>query len=629
MAENPAESSKAAKSFHFVPADGPSSHARQRGKPAAQEYAKEARRHVMRHIGHAKRNGRPPKRRTYERYELHWAGGEQVDSDAVALPVLDAPNLGDLAAGAAQYLDLDDGQVVARSDPHLPDLARSLGSGRLDPFLAYPFALSQQALRLLDYMLDPRVVILRSFRVTWYPLLGLGDAAVFNQCLSNTCSGIGKLLDIPSLFEDEANRYHAAALESVNSRINDPRHVGDDGILASVIGFAFHTEQTRRASSWSMHIRGLQGIVEARGGIDTGKLHASFRSTRNLVRTVTEEGLIGPAYGFQGTLIVPAFEIEFTEIHWHTVYGTQQHVAARFQDRERILLAGDAAHTHSSGSAQGMNTGMHDVSHLSWRLAGVLKGWYKPEVLATYTLEWHASATQLINTDKLISALISNKKPESMKDREEDCTELLDEVMQSQSSFSNGLGIAYAPNLLSNVYRNGKTRQPIRLFEVTKYNAKFRIIVFAGVASSTRPQLQALRIAVDDGATRFQHAVEFLSIIAGVGQAFEEHLGVPPFGKPYWDITHDCTARYDINVDRGAIAVLRPNGLLVCSADMDGFDKVLGCLERLIVPREVKAATNGHTTRQELGEFKSQNESDLAMPEDGGVSSRESGVVVG
>ncbi|KAK3111117.1 hypothetical protein LTR53_013951 [Teratosphaeriaceae sp. CCFEE 6253] len=269
MAENPAESSKAAKSFHFVPADGPSSHARQRGKPAAQEYAKEARRHVMRHIGHAKRNGRPPKRRTYERYELQWAGGEHVDSDAVALPVLDAPNLGDLAAGAAQYLDLDDGQVVARSDPHLPDLARSLGSGRLDPFLAYPFALSQQALRLLDYMLDPRVVILRSFRVTWYPLLGLGDPAVFNQCLSNTCSGIGKLLDIPSLFEDEATRYHAAALESVNSRINDPRHVGDDGILASVIGFAFHTEQTRRASSWSMHIRGLQGIVEARGGIDT------------------------------------------------------------------------------------------------------------------------------------------------------------------------------------------------------------------------------------------------------------------------------------------------------------------------------------------------------------------------
>ncbi|KAK3111118.1 hypothetical protein LTR53_013952 [Teratosphaeriaceae sp. CCFEE 6253] len=322
------------------------------------------------------------------------------------------------------------------------------------------------------------------------------------------------------------------------------------------------------------------------------------------------------SFTLQRTLSVPAFEREFTEIHWHTVYNIQQHVAARFQDRERILLAGDAAHTHSSGSAQGMNTGMHDVSHLSWRLVGVLKGWYKAKVLATYTLERHAAATQLINNDKLISALISNKKPKSMKDRKEDCMELLDEVMQSQSSLSNRLGFAYAPNVLNDVERSCSSvrvvpssqfpsSEPIRLLKVTKYNAKFRIIVFAGVASSTRPQLQALRAAVDDGATRFQHAAEFLAIIAGVGQAFEEHLGVPPFGKPYWNITHDCTARYGINVDRGAIAVLRPNGLLRCSADLDGFDKVLGYLERLIVPREVKAAINGHATRGELDEFMS------------------------
>ena len=344
---------------------------------------------------------------------------------------------------------------------------------------------------------------------------------------------------------------------------------------------------------------------------------------------------------------VAPFELDFTEIHWHTVYGIQQHVAERFQDREQILLAGDAAHTHSSGSAQGMNTGMHDVSHLSWRLAGVLKGWYKPEVLETYSLERHAAATQLINNDKLVSQLISQKVPDSMKGRTEDSMVLLDEVMRDQASFTNGLGISYAPNLLNDVegsyssinvvpgnrfpdveiYRNGKTRRPIRLFEVTKYNAKFRMIVFAGFASSTRSQLQALRTAVNRQMPSLQHAVEYLTIIAGMGRAFEEYLGVPQFGKAYWDIDHNAHVGYGINPEHGAIAVLRPDGLLGFSAGLEGFDGVVQYLERLIVPREMKAATNGHATRKELGTFASENENNLAYPGEDEPKGNESGKV--
>ncbi|KAK3618892.1 hypothetical protein LTR56_024363 [Elasticomyces elasticus] len=107
------------------------------------------------------------------------------------------------------------------------------------------------------------------------------------------------------------------------------------------------------------------------------------------------------------------FEVEFETVDWHTVYGVKQHVAARLQDRERILLAGDAAHTHSSGSAQGMNTGTHDAVSLGWRLAGVLNGWYKPGVLASYSTERKVAADTLIANDRVISALISGHKPAS------------------------------------------------------------------------------------------------------------------------------------------------------------------------------------------------------------------------
>ncbi|KAK5723562.1 hypothetical protein LTR15_005260 [Elasticomyces elasticus] len=345
---------------------------------------------------------------------------------------------------------------------------------------------------------------------------------------------------------------------------------------------------------------------------------------------------------------VAPFELEFTEIHWHTVYGIQQHVAERFQDRERILIAGDAAHTHSSGSAQGMNTGMHDVNSLSWRLAGVLKGWYKPEVLANYSTERHAAATQLINNDKLVSALISRKLPESMKGRKEDPMVLLDEVLEEQQLFSNGLGISYAPNLLNDVdgsyppimttpghrfpdfmiHRNGDNRIPTRLHEITKYNGKFRIIIFTGIATQTRRALQTLRTAVDKQAPRFQHAVDFLTIVAGMGLAFEDHLGVPQFGRAYWD--HDFSAHFrnNVSLDHGSIVVLRPDGLLGHVSGMDRFDHVVGYLERLIVPGEVKVATNGHATRKELGTFMSENENNLAMPVENGATREESGLIV-
>lgn len=53
---------------------------------------------------------------------------------------------------------------------------------------------------------------------------------------------------------------------------------------------------------------------------------------------------------------VSPFELDFEQVDWHTVYNVKQRVAERLVERGRVVLAGDAAHVHSSGSAQGMNT---------------------------------------------------------------------------------------------------------------------------------------------------------------------------------------------------------------------------------------------------------------------------------
>lgn len=62
----------------------------------------------------------------------------------------------------------------------------------------------------------------------------------------------------------------------------------------------------------------------------------------------------------EAKLAVAPFKLEFIKLDWFTCYGIGQRIAEEFI-RDRIILAGDACHTHSSGSAQGLNTGILDA----------------------------------------------------------------------------------------------------------------------------------------------------------------------------------------------------------------------------------------------------------------------------
>jgi 2-polyprenyl-6-methoxyphenol hydroxylase-like FAD-dependent oxidoreductase len=71
-------------------------------------------------------------------------------------------------------------------------------------------------------------------------------------------------------------------------------------------------------------------------------------------------------------------------------------VAERFADR-RVLLAGDAVHLFTPTGGFGMNTGIDDVSNLSWKLAAMAQGWGGANLLASYETERMPIA--LRNTD--------------------------------------------------------------------------------------------------------------------------------------------------------------------------------------------------------------------------------------
>jgi phenol 2-monooxygenase len=142
---------------------------------------------------------------------------------------------------------------------------------------------------------------------------------------------------------------------------------------------------------------------------------------------------------------------------------------------------------------------VHDAVNLAWKLGGVLNGWYKPEILETYSPERRAIAQHLIKLDKSISTLISGHIPEDYTGNAQkgDANSVLLDVVESSSEFTIGLGVAYEPDGLLNkasrlsIVRAGRrapdvlvrkpgSRLPTRLYELTKNNGKFWIIVFAG-----------------------------------------------------------------------------------------------------------------------------------------------------
>src|SRR3954451_23229052 len=62
-------------------------------------------------------------------------------------------------------------------------------------------------------------------------------------------------------------------------------------------------------------------------------------------------------------------------------------IADRFSSG-RVFLAGDAAHTlPPARGGYGANTGIEDAHNLAWKLAAVLEGKSRPELLESYDAE--------------------------------------------------------------------------------------------------------------------------------------------------------------------------------------------------------------------------------------------------
>ena len=78
--------------------------------------------------------------------------------------------------------------------------------------------------------------------------------------------------------------------------------------------------------------------------------------------------------------------IEARGVHWSTYFRIHHRQVDQLRVG-RMFLAGDAAHIHSPIGGQGMNTGLHDVWNLAWKLDLAARGVAGEQLLSTYTAE--------------------------------------------------------------------------------------------------------------------------------------------------------------------------------------------------------------------------------------------------
>jgi phenol 2-monooxygenase len=158
------------------------------------------------------------------------------------------------------------------------------------------------------------------------------------------------------------------------------------------------------ADAGSMLIIPREGGYMVRMYIELDELHGDERARD---RQVTPDSLVE-----QARSILHPFELEVKEVSWWSAYEIGQRVCDVFDDDSadpRIFITGDACHTHSPKAGQGMNVSMADAFNLGWKLAAVCGGMADPILLRSYSTERQAKAKELIDFDRDMARLFSDK----------------------------------------------------------------------------------------------------------------------------------------------------------------------------------------------------------------------------
>ena len=239
-------------------------------------------------------------------------------------------------------------------------------------------------------------------------------------------------------------------------------------------------------------------------------------------RSVTPEKLAEVA-----NRILHPYTLEVKDVGWWSVYEIGQRLCDKFDDvpatgdegpaprLPRVFIAGDACHTHSAKAGQGMNVSMADAWNLGWKLATVLRGTAKPELLHTYSSERQQVAQELIDFDREFARMFS-APPKETSDTEGEgiVPEEFHRHFIQQGRFTAGVATRYLPSVITAetahqhlakgfpagmrfhsapVIRLADAK-PMHLGHVARADGAWRLYVFADRADPASPDSRARQL---------------------------------------------------------------------------------------------------------------------------------------
>ncbi|SOD98143.1 FAD-binding monooxygenase [Blastococcus haudaquaticus] len=156
--------------------------------------------------------------------------------------------------------------------------------------------------------------------------------------------------------------------------------------------------------------------------------------------------------------ILHPYSIDVKSVGWWSVYEIGQRLCRKFDDvpaeemsarLPQVFIAGDACHTHSAKAGQGMNVSMADAWNLGWKLAAVLRGTARPELLHTYSDERQKVAQELIDFDREFARMMSARPRTSPDDEDGVDPAAFQEHFAAQGRFTAGVATRYEPSMLT------------------------------------------------------------------------------------------------------------------------------------------------------------------------------------
>lgn len=198
------------------------------------------------------------------------------------------------------------------------------------------------------------------------------------------------------------------------------------------------------------------------------------------------------------------FKLDVKEVVWSSIYEIGHRLTDKFDDvpagdvatrTPRVMLAGDACHTHSPKAGQGMNVSMGDTFNLGWKLVSVLTGRADPALLHSYSEERRAAAQGLVAFDHRWARVVGSRS-------EDDGVDGLPRVARefvNNLPFTCGLSIQYERGALTGAATHqplaggfdiGKRlhsapvlrladARPLQLGHCIEADARFRLFIFA------------------------------------------------------------------------------------------------------------------------------------------------------